>query len=303
MSRWDDQKWQELIGGQKVDWSIVVGSAYQGKTTLANVIAKHLGFKLIDWKAHEEKVRAKLAGPEGEAFEGKVPVDKIEDSILAAISDDRKAGARASYIFDSFLGYDNVKDFQRFVSQRLQCAAPDYVFDIRAGGVGADLQLARFKKRNEGMEELTPEQQAEQATLIANEDAKVEAYLGEHLAVQIENGRTKVIASLKSDASSEETQARSLKKLLKPRVVLVNHEKRLGVDTTCANLAIKYNMVYLSAYQVIRQHIEDKTEFGRRLLATKKPKEIVLHTQTKDEFAELEYSAAHFDLELVVELL
>jgi len=59
-------------------------------------------------------------------------------------------------------------------------------------------------------------------------------------------------------------------------VILVNHEKRLGVDTTCANLAIKYNMVYLSAYQVIKQHIEEKTDFGRRLLATKKPKDIVL---------------------------
>jgi len=35
---------------------------------------------------------------------------------------------------------------------------------------------------------------------------------------------------------------------MKPRVILVNHEKRLSVDTTCANLAIKYNMLYLSAY-------------------------------------------------------
>jgi hypothetical protein len=112
-----------------------------------------------------------------------------------------------------------------------------------------------------------------------------------------------VISTLKTDASSEETQARALKRLLKPRVILVNHEKRLGVDTTCANLAIKYNMVYLSAYQVIRQHIEESTDYGKRLLATKKPRDIVLQTQTKDEFSELEYSAAHFDLELVVEIL
>lgn len=56
------------------------------------------------------------------------------------------------------------------------------------------------------------------------------------------------------------------------------------MDTTCANLAIKYNMVYLSAYQIIKQHIEEKTDFGKRLEATKKPKDIVLQTQTKDEF-------------------
>ena len=112
-----------------------------------------------------------------------------------------------------------------------------------------------------------------------------------------------MVTTLRTDACSDESQVRVLAKLLKPRVILVNHEKRLGVDTTCANLAIKYNMVYLSAYQVIRQHIEDKTEFGRRLLATRKPREIVLQTQTKDEFSEAEYSAAHFDLDLVIEVL
>jgi hypothetical protein len=25
MSKWDDQKWSELVGGSKIDWSIVVG--------------------------------------------------------------------------------------------------------------------------------------------------------------------------------------------------------------------------------------------------------------------------------------
>ena len=97
---------------------------------------------------------------------------------------------------------------------------------------------------------------------------------------------------------------KALKKLLKPRVILVNHEKRLSVDTTCANLAIKYNMVYLSVYQLIKQHIEENTDFGKRLVATKKPKDIYLQTaQAKDEFGEHEYSAAHFDLDLVIDLL
>lgn len=95
MSQWDEQKWEELIGGTKIDWSIVLGSSYQGRTTLASIISRNLGFKLVDWKAHEERVRAKLGGPEGEAFEGKVPLDKIEDSILTSIRDDRRSGVRA----------------------------------------------------------------------------------------------------------------------------------------------------------------------------------------------------------------
>ncbi len=94
-----------------------------------------------------------------------------------------------------------------------------------------------------------------------------------------------------------------LKGMLKPRVILVNHEKRLSVDTTCANLGIKYNMLYISVYQLIKQHIEENTSFGRALLATKKPRVMLVQTQTKDEFGEQEYSAVHFDTPAVIALL
>jgi len=53
MSKWDDEKWSELVGGSKVDWSIIIGMPYQGRTTLAHILSKNLGFKLIDWKAVE----------------------------------------------------------------------------------------------------------------------------------------------------------------------------------------------------------------------------------------------------------
>lgn len=36
--------------------------------------------------------------------------------------------------------------------------------------------------------------------------------------------------------------------IFKARVILVNHEKRIDVDTACSNLAIKYNMLYVSVY-------------------------------------------------------
>lgn len=84
--------------------------------------------------------------------------------------------------------------------------------------------------------------------------------------------------TLKTDATSEQTQINILKKMLKPRVILVNHEKRLSVDTTCANLGIKYNMLYISVYQLIKQHIEENTSFGKALLATKKPRAMLVQT-------------------------
>jgi hypothetical protein len=86
-------------------------------------------------------------------------------------------------------------------------------------------------------------------------------------------------------------------------VIIVNHEKRLGIDTTCANLAIKYNMIYISTYQIIKQHIEGNSEWGKKLLSTKREKEILLTTQVRDEFNEAEYSPVHFEQQIVMDLL
>ena len=83
--------------------------------------------------------------------------------------------------------------------------------------------------------------------------------------------------NMKTDQSLESTN-KELANYFLPKVLLMNHEKRLGIDTTCANLAIKYNMIYISAYQIIKHHIEGNTEWGRKLLAGKRTKEISLTT-------------------------
>jgi hypothetical protein len=95
--------------------------------------------------------------------------------------------------------------------------------------------------------------------------------------------------------ASLETTKKDLEGKFNPKVILINHEKRLGIDTTCANLAIKFNMLYISVYQIIKHHIEGKTEWGAKLLATKREKDIILTTQVRDEFNEAEYSPVHFD--------
>lgn len=90
---------------------------------------------------------------------------------------------------------------------------------------------------------------------------------------------------------------------LSPKVILIQHDKRLASDTSLSNIAIKYNLIYISVYQLIRKHIKNNTEFGRRLLATKKAREIKLNAEAKDEFEEACYSAIHFDLPLVLKLV
>jgi hypothetical protein len=85
--------------------------------------------------------------------------------------------------------------------------------------------------------------------------------------------------------------------------MIVNHEKRLGIDTTCSNLALKYNMIYISAYQLIKNHITNGTDWGQKLVACQKNKEIQLTTQVRDEFNEHEYSPVHFDKQVIMDLL
>lgn len=70
------------------------------------------------------------------------------------------------------------------------------------------------------------------------------------------------------------------------RVIVVNHEKRLDVDTVCSNLAIKYNLIYISVYQLIRQHIKNNTATGKALLATRQQKSFVQYDETINDSVE-----------------
>jgi len=107
---------------------------------------------------------------------------------------------------------------------------------------------------------------------------------------------------MSTDQSIESTQKELLNKF-SPKVILVNHHKKLPVDTSCANLAIKYNMIYISAYQVIRKHIIENTEYGKKLTAGQKQKGIDSSLKVRDEFQEAQYSPVHFDLPTVMSLL
>lgn len=79
-------------------------------------------------------------------------------------------------------------------------------------------------------------------------------------------------------SQSLETTTNRLRAAFSPMVIILNHEKRLGIDVTCANLAIKYNMLYLSAYQLIKYHIENSTDWSKKLLLSKRNKQMNLTT-------------------------
>ena len=110
---------------------------------------------------------------------------------------------------------------------------------------------------------------------------------------------------LKTDKSEESTIA-DLKGLFCAKIVIVNHSPSLQVDVPCANLAIRYNMLYLSVHQLIREHIRNNTKMGERLLASRQQRQLseAFHqVGVMDAHDEMQFSAVHFDLHLVMELL
>ena len=56
-------------------------------------------------------------------------------------------------------------------------------------------------------------------------------------------------------ACSKESMTQNVRSRFSAKVIIVNHEKRIDVDTACSNLAIKYNLLYMSVYQLIKQEI------------------------------------------------
>jgi hypothetical protein len=99
----------------------------------------------------------------------------------------------------------------------------------------------------------------------------VDPYVSTFSEHSLETGRTRLIL-LDTTTASEESVAALLRDAMCPKVILVNHEILLPVDAICANLAIKFNMMYISVFQLIKREIEGNTEIGKRLLATKKSK-------------------------------
>lgn len=88
------------------------------------------------------------------------------------------------------------------------------------------------------------------------------------------------------------------------KVILVNHEAELAVDTQASNLAIKYNMMYLSVYQMIKQAIQSQSATGKALVASRKTKPLAESAVAQsDEFQEDQFSAVHYDMELVIKMI
>lgn len=182
MSNWNYQAFQELIS-DKVDFSVIIGKPLSGKTFLAKLLDKHLGFKIIDMTEVEKVVKKRL-GTEEEPFEGEVPVAEIEKEIFSVFDKDMQSGKKYHYVFDSYT-HKNVADFAGFVHR---IGTPVYIIEAVINDNKTILE--RFKKRNE-VEEISEEQLDEIKSAQVAADQNIGAFL-EMFREEAETGRVKI---------------------------------------------------------------------------------------------------------------
>lgn len=233
MNCWDFAVFQEKLGN-KVEYGVLLGQSFAGKSTLAAKMKADMDYCIIDMKAITEVVRESMKSEEGEPYEGDIPIESVEKEVASMINKSQ-AGDKKKFLFDGFT-HKTADDFVKFLDQ---FGMPSFVLKLNTG---EKYLKERYCKKNE-IEEF-PEDQLEAFKEQQDVDVKAkEVFDGAYLAYP-----TRCTMLELDTGSSLETTSKQLLTLFSPQVILINHEKRLAIDTVCSNLAIKYNMIYISAY-------------------------------------------------------
>lgn len=251
MNSWDFEQFQEHLGNN-INWGIITARAFAGRSEVAKEMAKLTSGRCINMETVAEECKKRLKDPEAEEFEGDVPIEEIQKDICAMVKTDQASGSKCCYVFDGF-AHKSAKDFMAWANASFGC--PSYWLPVTCDNAAAG---ERWKKQNEA------DEVGEEAQEEINGGEAAFATESEAMAKELEGTSTKSHAAL-STGTSMETTITALKALTCAKIVIVNHDPRLPVDVSCANLAIKYNMLYLSVHQLIREHITKHTSFGVRL--------------------------------------
>lgn len=294
MGKWDPNDFEDALG-KKVQWGIVSGRPFSWKEEISAQVCKLAKGKRVDMKAIAEDIKKKMVEANPDAEEVEVPISSVEEQILEMVSADRARNEKFCYIFDDWLH----KSFADFVN------AIHLEFGLPSFGIKCEVSYQktvddRWCQANE-TDAVPEETRAE-----LDEQAKTAEENYDHMRSIFEEAMIADKLFIVGADSMAATTNR-LKGIFSAKVILVNHEKRLEVDTACSNLSIKYNMLYLSVYQLIKQNIQQCTKIGKALAATKKPKNLNDNAKgvdgIEDEFDEAQFSAAHFDQKLVMQML
>jgi len=237
MNEWDANTFEDCLG-KKVQWGIVSGRPCSNKEETAKALAALCKGKVINMKAIGEELRKKM-GTEDEPFEGDVPTDRIEEFILEIVSKDRQCNEKYCYIFEDW-AHKNATDFVNAIDGEF--GLPNFCIQTKCDKKTIE---DRYKKANE-TEEIGEDAAAELEEQAKKDDANCADFVNIFKDCNISAKYHEVSTETVEGANN------ALRSAFSAKVILVNHEKRLDVDTVCSNLSIKYNMLYMSVYQLIR---------------------------------------------------
>lgn len=237
-------------------------------------------------KAEMEKIR-EVKGTDGAPFEGDIPVEEVEAAVLDKI---KTSKANSKFIIDDFI-QKSEDEFLAFVEK---IGVPDFVLFMTAK---EDAIKQRYMKKNEA-EELNEEQLAE---IKADSDANKQKRLSIQKKAATYGDKCTLITQ-STDKPLEAVTA-EIKTKFSPGIIVVKHDQQLAVDSACSNLSLKYNMLYISAYQLIREEIENHTPLGQKLEASKIARELSQSVKQAGEFQHELYNPVHYDPTLVYELV
>ena len=292
MRTWDESVFNEHLGN-KTEWGMIMGMTMSGKSLVAQTICDNASGKIVDVVKMAEKIKDRLGSEEDGPFEGRVPDAELEKDILAMVEADKAAGSKAMYLFDG-QHHETVEAWGNFLASNI--GAPSFLVVCSAGE--KDIEK-RYAEKNE-LDAATEEDQAmlkEKSAAAVEDVSKLKACWGDMMS------RVKEInldTSCSKESLTEEIRGRFCAK-----VILVNHEKRIEVDVACSNIAIKFNMLYLSVYQMIKAEIEAESDLGRSLEMSRREKGLDFGPTAKsvDPFDEARFSAVHYDPTLVMSLV
>mmetsp|Transcript_15594 Transcript_15594/g.19612 ORF Transcript_15594/g.19612 Transcript_15594/m.19612 type:complete len:254 (+) Transcript_15594:1854-2615(+) len=252
MRAWDESTFNEHLGS-RTSWALISGGPMSGKSLVSKIVADSTKGKVVDMNAMAEAIRPRLETEDG-PFEGRIPDEEVQKDVLAMLEADKQSGEKFFYLFDGRY-HESVEQMAKFLQSSL--GSPSHIINCKADE--KEIQN-RYKEKNEIADDLGEEDATalKEKTAAAVQDA---ATLRTCWA-----GILNRVNQIEFDtACSKENLTSQIRAQFSAQVILVNHEKRIDVDTACSNLAIKYNMLYMSVYQLIRSEITAETELGRAL--------------------------------------
>jgi len=268
--------------GNQLNYALIIGSLSSGKTTTAKKLEK-MGFILLDLDVLTEEIKKRLATPEN-------PIENITVSFDQKLEELKNIMLKRKNKDDRFV-LDNLPIEDAELMKKILNA-----IGVPTNYIVLETDIKEIKKRYQKKAEL-PELNEEETQKI---DKRIDLLKKSKIIIyKICEHPASAKYTINTD-QNEEFLTSKLKSIYQPNIILLKHEKSLEIDSIFTNLSIKYNFLYISLDEIIKNEIIRKTALGKELNRTKVCKEITEDFASNEN---IEFCAIHYDQKLILKIL